>query len=106
MARSRWHPSSVDVPLDEAITLLVATSSRKSPSGYVVGLRHDAEEILRQAVARTVESINSGSEVAFGPDVYVEDGEYMAVPSEIVGDHIVLDLLSNSGNLDQLPPNE
>jgi len=102
-----WQADPAAVPIEEALTLVVAERTRQGLFAYVIDLRDDAEAALRHACRTTLEELASAEAITFGPDVYLDRGEYLAVPQDVIGaDHPVLRVLGEAGTLGQLPAND
>ncbi len=99
----KWLPEFDDIPIDEALTLVVARKKGKGVEGWVVDLGPEAEDDLREACRRSLEYLETADAVAFSPDALIDEGEYLAVPKHVVGaDHAILEMLREAGALDQL----
>jgi hypothetical protein len=102
-----WPPDLNGLEIEGALTLLVVSRSRSGLEPYAVDLREDAEAAFREACHTTLTELQAAQVVVFGPDVYLESGEYLAVPDHVVGlDHPILDLLHNAGAAEALAPTD
>jgi hypothetical protein len=101
---TRWRPDLQSVPVDEALTLVVAWRQGKQLAGAMVPVADEVEEDLRAACEETLEWLQECEAVGYGPDAQVETGEYMAVPLRVVAHEAyeVLDLLRRASALDRL----
>jgi hypothetical protein len=101
---TRWRPDLQSVPVDEALTLVVAWRRGKQLEGAMVSVAGEVEEELRAACEETLGWLQECAVVAYGADAHVESGEYMAVPLGVVTDeaYAVLDLLARASALDRL----
>jgi len=99
----QWTPNLEDVPVEESLDLVIATRQREALQAYDVQLQPDAEQALRQACREALDHLRSARAVPFGPDVYLDEDEYLAVAESVVGaDHPVLATVGRAGHLEQL----
>jgi len=101
---TRWRPDIQSVPVNEALTLVVAWRRGKQLEGAMVPVADEVDEELRAACRETLERLQQCEVVGYGPDAHVESDEYMAVPLRVVAGeaNAVLDLLRRASALDRL----
>jgi hypothetical protein len=101
---TRWRPDIQNVPVDEALTLVVAWRRGKQLEGAMVPVADEVVEELQAACRETLGQLQESEVVDYGPDAHVETGEYMAVPLQVVENeaYAVLGLLRRAPALDRL----
>lgn len=103
-----WLPDLETIPIDEALTLVVAWKRGKTLEGRMVRTTSNVASEVRDACRRTVQELREREAVSYGPDAHVEANEYMAVPRSVVDEETmhVLDLLGRASALDVLDPRD
>lgn len=105
---TRWRPKLDEVPVDEALTLVVARKRGKGIEGRKVRTAAPVTNALREACRNTLNLLDGFDAVGYGPDALIDDEEYMAVPARVIEDESrqVMDLLQRASALDTLDPRQ
>jgi hypothetical protein len=103
-----WRPKLDEVPVDEALTLVVARKRGRGLEARKVRTSQSVSKALREACQETVDVLKESDVVDYGPDALIDEGEYMSVPARIVEDESreLVTSLQKGSALDTLDPRE
>ncbi len=105
---TRWRPDLADLPLDGAVTLVVAWRVGTQLEAALVPIADEVVGELQASCRRTVDQLARNEAQGYDPDALVEHGSWMAVPSRIVDEDssAVADIVRRAAALDRIDARE
>src|SRR5919109_1894983 len=101
---TRWRPNLDEIPLDGALTLVVAWRVGDDLEAAMVPVSTDVADGIREGCARFVERLRENEAIGYDPDGHIDRGTWMAVPMRVVEEEAsaVLSVLGRAAALERL----